>query len=67
MINSKERMKSWEDLKVDPKPAWETWKSILRMSHVNHDPKLAKQQWEKIVEKLEKKNKKRLDKIIFKV
>ena len=66
-MNSKERMKSWEDLKVDPKPSWEDWKRILRMSHVNHDPKLAKSQWEKIVEKLKKKNKKRLDNIIFKV
>jgi len=66
-MTSKERMNSWEELESDPKPDWETWKSILRMSHVNHDPKLAKQQWEKIVERLEKKNKKRLDKIIFTV
>ena len=65
-MNSKERMQSWEDLKVDPKPDWETWKSILRMSHVGHDPKLAKSQWEKIVERLQKKNQKRLDEIILK-
>ena len=67
MMNSKERMKSWEDLKVDPKPAWETWKRILRMPHVNHDPKLAKQQWDKIAEGHAKKKKKMLDSIIFKV
>ena len=66
-MNSKERMKSWEDLKVDPKPAWETWKRILRMPHVNHDPKLASQQWDKIVENHAKKKKKMLDSIIFKV
>ena len=66
-MNSKERMKSWEDLKVDPKPAWETWKRILRMPHVSHDPKLAKQQWDKILENNAKKNKKVLDSIIFKV
>jgi len=60
-------MKSWEDLKVDPKPAWETWKRILRMPHVSHDPKLAKQQWDKILENNAKKNKKVLDSIIFKV
>ena len=66
-MNSKERMKSWEDLKVDPKPAWETWKRILRMPHVNHDPKLAKQQWDKITESHAKKKKKMLDSIIFKV
>ena len=67
IMNSKERMKSWEDLKVDPKPAWETWKRILRMPHVNHDPKLASQQWDKIVENHAKKKKKMLDSIIFKV
>jgi len=66
-MNSKERMKSWEDLKVDPKPAWETWKRILRMPHVNHDPKLAKQQWDKILENNAKKKKNVLDSIIFKV
>ena len=66
-MNSKERMNSWEDLKVDPKPAWETWKRILRMPHVNNDPKLAKQQWDKILENNAKKKKKVLDSIIFKV
>ena len=66
-MNSKERMKSWEDLKVDPKPAWETWKRILRMPHIDHDPKLAKQQWDKVLENNAKKNKKVLDSIIFKV
>ncbi len=73
-MNSKERMKSWEDLKVDPKReiyaknvAWETWKRILRMPHVNHDPKLAKQQWDKIAENHAKKKKKMLDSIIFEV
>ena len=66
-MTSKERMKSWEDLKVDPKPAWEVWKRILRMPHVNHDPKLAKQQWDKITENHAKKKKKVLDSIIFKV
>ena len=66
-MTSKERMKSWEDLKVDPKPAWETWKRILGMPHVNHDPKLAKQQWDKITENHAKKKKKMLDSILFKV
>jgi len=66
-MNSKERMKSWEDLKVDPKPAWETWKRILRMPHVSHDPKLAKQQWDKIVENHKRKQKEFEESIIFKV
>ena len=66
-MNSKERMKTWEDLKVDPKPAWEVWKRILRMPHIDHDSKLAKQQWDKILENNAKKNKKVLDSIIFKV
>ena len=66
-MNSKERMKSWEDLKVDPKPAWETWKRILRMPHIDHDPKRAKEQWDKILENNAKKKKKVLDSIIFKV
>jgi len=66
-MNSEERMKSWEDLKVDPKPAWEVWKRILSMPHIEHDPKLARQQWDKILERAEKKKKKVLDSIIFKV
>tara|TARA_Y100000310_G_scaffold4071_1_gene5013 strand:- start:431 stop:658 length:228 start_codon:yes stop_codon:yes gene_type:complete len=75
-MNSKERMKSWEDLfggkkpsewSDEPKPSWETWKRILRMPHVNHDPKLASQQWDKIVENHKRKKKKMLDSIIFKV
>ena len=71
-------MKSWEDLfdGGDPKnsvfdgewkPTWETWKRILRMPHIDHDPKLAKQQWDKILENSARKNKKVLDSIIFKV
>lgn len=66
-MNSKERMKSWKDLKVDPKPAWEVWKRILQMPHIDHDVKLAKQQWDKITENHKKKKKKMLDSIIFKV
>ena len=66
-MTSKERMKSWEDLKVDPKPAWETWKRILRMPHIDHDPKRASEQWDKILENHAKKKKKVLDSIIFKV
>ena len=67
-MTSKERMKSWEDLAdAQNQPSWETWKRILSMPHIDYDPKLAKQQWEKIVERLEKKNKKVLDSIIFKV
>ena len=75
-MNSKERMKSWEDLfdgknpkdwSDESKPTWETWKRILRMPHVNHDTKLASQQWDKIVENNAKKNKKIVDSIVFKV
>jgi len=74
-MDSKERMKSWEDLfapcplgfRPPPRPSWETWKRILRLPHVNNDPKLAKQQWDKILENNAKKNKKVLDSIIFKV
>ena len=74
-MTSKERMKSWEDLfdgkptdwSDEPKPSWETWKRILRMPHIDHDPKLAKQQWDKILENNARKNKKVLDSIIFKV
>jgi len=66
-MNSKERMKSWENLEAEPKPSWETWKRILRMPHIDHDPKLAKQQWDKILANHEKKKKKVLDSIIFKV
>ena len=60
-------MKSWEALEAEPKPSWETWKRILRLPHVNNDPKFAKQQWDKILENNAKKNKKVLDSIIFKV
>ena len=50
-MTSKERMDSWEGIsKAEPKPSWETWKRIVRMPHINHDPKRAKEQWEKIVE-----------------
>ena len=48
IMTSKQRMKSWEDLEVCPKPSWETWKRILRMPHIDHDPKRASEQWEKI-------------------
>ena len=47
-MTSKQRMKSWEALDAEPKPSWETWKRILRMPHIDHDPKRAKQQWDKI-------------------
>ena len=67
IMTSKQRMKSWEDLEVCPKPSWETWKRILRMPHIDHDPKRAKEQWDKILENNAKKNKKVLDSIIFKV
>ena len=60
-------MKSWEALDAEPKPSWETWKRILRMPHIDHDLKLAKQQWDKVLENNAKKNKKVLDSIIFKV
>jgi len=60
-------MKTWEALDAEPKPSWETWKRILRLPHVNNDPKFAKQQWDKILENNAKKNKKVLDSIIFKV
>jgi len=63
----KERMKSWEALDAEPKPSWETWKRILRMPHIDHDPKRAKEQWDKVLENNAKKNKKVLDSIIFKV
>ena len=43
-------MKSWEALDAEPKPSWETWKRILRMPHIDHDPKRAKEQWDKILE-----------------
>ena len=66
-MTSKERMKTWEALDAEPKPSWETWKRILRMPHIDHDPKLAKQQWDKILENNARKNKKVLDSIIFKV
>ena len=66
-MTSKERMKSWESLEAEPKPSWETWKRILRMPHIDHDLKLAKQQWDKVLENNAKKNKKVLDSIIFKV
>ena len=66
-MTSKERMKSWEALDAEPKPSWETWKRILRLPHVNHDPKFAKQQWDKILENNARKKKKVLDSIIFKV
>ena len=66
-MTSKERMKSWEALDAEPKPSWETWKRILRMPHIDHDPKRAKEQWDKILENNERKNKKVLDSIIFKV
>jgi hypothetical protein len=66
-MTSKERMKSWEALDAEPKPSWETWKRILRMPHIGHDPKRAKEQWDKILENNARKNKKVLDSIIFKV
>jgi hypothetical protein len=66
-MTSKERMKSWESLEAEPKPSWETWKRILRMPHIDHQVKLAKQQWDKVLENNEKKKKKVLDSIIFKV
>ena len=66
-MTSKERMKSWKDLAVNPKPSWETWKRILRMPHIDHDSKRAKEQWDKVLENNAKKNKKVLDSIIFKV
>jgi|TARA_B100000427_G_scaffold327919_2_gene339794 hypothetical protein len=47
-MNSKERMKSWEELS-EPRPTWETWKRIL--SAKKFDPKKAKEQWEKIIKK----------------
>jgi len=54
-------------LEAEPKPSWETWKRILRMPHIDHDPKRAKEQWDKVLENNAKKNKKVLDSIIFKV
>ena len=66
-MTSKERMNSWETLEAEPKPSWETWKRILRMPHIDHDPKRAKEQWDKVLENNAKKNKKVLDSIIFKV
>tara|TARA_Y100000310_G_scaffold168550_1_gene168598 strand:- start:19 stop:219 length:201 start_codon:yes stop_codon:yes gene_type:complete len=66
-MTSKQRMKSWEDLEAEPKPSWETWKRILRMPHIDHDPKRASEQWDKILENHAKKKKKVLDSIIFKV
>jgi len=66
-MTSKERMKSWEALDAEPKPSWETWKRILRMPHIDHNPKRAKEQWDKILENSARKNKKVLDSIIFKV
>ncbi len=47
-MNSKERMKSWEEL-PEPRPPWETWKRIL--SAKKFDSKKAKEQWEKIAKK----------------
>ena len=66
-MTSKERMDSWKELKAEPKPSWETWKRIVRMPHINHDPKRAKEQWEKIVENHKRKNKEFADSIILKV
>jgi len=62
-MTSKERMKSWEDLKSGadhPKPSWEAWKRILAQN--KFDPVKAKAHWEKLLEK-----KKELDGILFKV
>ena len=66
-MDSKERMKTWQDLKLCERVPWETWKRILSMPHIDHDPKRAKEQWDKILENNAKKNKKVLDSIIFKV
>ena len=73
-MTSKERMDSWKELfatcsngKAEPKPAWETWKRILRMPHIDHDPTPAKEQWEKIVENHKRKQREFADNIIFKV
>jgi hypothetical protein len=74
-MTSKERMKSWKDLFVPcplgfrppPRPSWETWKRILRMPHIDHDPKRAKEQWEKIAENHKRKKKEFADNILFKV
>jgi len=64
-MNSEERMKSWKELKLCEQVPWETWKVILRS--VNHDPKKAKEKWEKINKRINRKKKKELDKILFKV
>ena len=63
-MNSKERMKSWEELS-EPRPTWETWKRILNAK--KFDLERAKEQWEKVKAKHEKKKKKTLDSIIVKV
>ena len=63
-MNSKERMKSWEELS-EPRPTWETWKRILNAK--KFDLEKAKEQWEKVKAKHEKKKKKTLDSIIVKV
>jgi hypothetical protein len=62
----RDRKAAWDNL-PEPKPVWEVWKRILRMPHIENDFKLAKQQWDKILERAEKKKKKVLDSIIFKV
>ena len=63
-MDSKERMKSWEELS-EPRPTWETWKRIL--SAKKFDPKKAKEQWDKISKKQAEDKKKGVDNIIFKV
>jgi hypothetical protein len=64
-MESEERMKSWEELKLCEQVPWETWKVILRS--VNHDTQKAQEKWEKINKKIARKKQKELDKILFKV
>ena len=52
-MNSEERMESWRELKMCEQIPWETWKRILQS--VKHDPAKAKEKWEKIKKKLDKK------------
>ena len=63
-MDSKERMKTWEELS-EPRPTWETWKRILAQK--KFDPVKAKEQWDKISKKQAEDKKKRVDNIIFKV
>ena len=49
MMNSKERMKSWESMKLSEQVPWETWKRIL--SQTGFDIDKAKLIAKKIVKK----------------